>query len=79
LSWVASGTADVTSYNVYRAVFATNSCGSYSTIGSTSSSITTYADNVVTDGTTYCYATTAVDPEGESAYSNVVQAAIPPA
>jgi fibronectin type 3 domain-containing protein len=78
LSWVASITGGVTSYNVYRAVFGTNSCGAYSTIGSTSSSITTYTDNVVTDGTTYCYATTAVDPEGESAYSNIVQASIPP-
>jgi hypothetical protein len=78
LSWVASTTGGVTSYNVYRAVFETNSCGAYSTVGSTSSSITTYTDNVVTDGTTYCYATTAVDPEGESAYSNIVQASIPP-
>ena len=78
LSWTASVTVDVTSYNVYRAVFGSASCGSYSNIGSTSNTITTYADNVVTDGTTYCYATTAVDPNGESAYSNIVQAAIPP-
>jgi fibronectin type 3 domain-containing protein len=78
LSWGASTSQGVTSYNVYRAVFGTNSCGSYSTIGSTSSSITTYTDNVVTDGTTYCYATTAVDPNGESAYSNIAQATIPP-
>jgi len=78
LTWVASITQGVTSYNVYRAVFGTNSCGSYSTIGSTSGSITTYTDNAVTDGTTYCYATTAVDPNGESAYSNIVEATIPP-
>lgn len=77
LSWVASITQGVTGYNVYRAVFGGNSCGSYSTIGSTSGSITTYTDGAVTDGTTYCYATTAVDPSGESAYSNIVQAAIP--
>ena len=31
----------------------------------------------VTDGKTYCYATTAVDPNGESAYSNLTQAVIP--
>ena len=77
LSWVASVTEGVTSYNVYRAVFGTSSCGSYSTIGSSSSSITEYTDNEVTDGTTYCYATTAVDPSGESGYSNIVEAAIP--
>ncbi|MGA7557511.1 MAG: choice-of-anchor D domain-containing protein [Terriglobales bacterium] len=77
LSWNASATEGVTSYNVYRAVFVSNSCGSYSDIGSTSSSVTTYTDNNVTDGTTYCYATTAVDANGESAYSNIAEAKIP--
>jgi hypothetical protein len=78
LSWTASTSSSITSYNVYRAVYGTTSCGSYSNIGSTSSSITTYADSVVTDGTTYCYATTAVDASGESGYSNITQAVIPP-
>ena len=77
LSWVASATQGITSYNVYRAIFGGSSCGSYSNIGSTSGTVTTYTDNVVTDGTTYCYATTAVDPNGESVYSNIVQAKIP--
>ncbi len=76
LSWTASITTGVTSYNVYRAVFG-SSCGSYSNIGSTPSSTTAYTDSVVADGTTYCYATTAVDPSGESAYSNISKAAIP--
>ena len=78
LSWTASTSSSITSYNVYRAVYGTTSCDSYSNIGSTSSSITTYADSVVTDGTTYCYATTAVDASGESGYSNITQAVIPP-
>jgi Abnormal spindle-like microcephaly-assoc'd, ASPM-SPD-2-Hydin len=76
LSWTASITTGVTSYNVYRAVFG-SSCGSYSNIGSTPSSTTAYTDSVVADGTTYCYATTAVDPSGESAYSNISKAVIP--
>jgi Abnormal spindle-like microcephaly-assoc'd, ASPM-SPD-2-Hydin len=76
LSWTASTTTGVTSYNVYRAVFGT-SCGSYSNVGSTPSSTTTFTDSVVADGTTYCYATTAVDPSGESAYSNISKAVIP--
>lgn len=76
LSWTASTTSGVTSYNVYRAVFGT-SCGSYSNVGSTPSSTTAYTDSVVADGTTYCYATTAVDPSGESAYSNISKAVIP--
>jgi hypothetical protein len=77
LSWNASTSQGVTSYNVYRAVYGTSSCGSYSNIGSTASSITTYTDSLVTDGTTYCYATTAVGASGVSAYSNLVEAAIP--
>jgi hypothetical protein len=76
LSWTASTTTGVTSYNVYRAVFGT-SCGSYTNIGSTPGSTTAYTDSVVADGTTYCYATTAVDPSGESAYSNISKAVIP--
>jgi Abnormal spindle-like microcephaly-assoc'd, ASPM-SPD-2-Hydin len=77
LTWKASGTAGVTSYNIYRSVYAANACGSYANIGSTTSSSTAYTDSVVADGTTYCYATTSVDPSGESAYSNVIQAVIP--
>jgi hypothetical protein len=77
LSWKGSVTSGVTSYNVYRAVYGTNSCGSYSNIGSTPSSSTLFTDSVVADGTTYCYATTALDASGESAYSNITQAKIP--
>jgi hypothetical protein len=77
LTWTASATEGITSYNVYRALYTSNVCGSYSSIASTASTVTAYTDNSVTDGTTYCYATTAVDPDGESGYSNVVQAAIP--
>jgi hypothetical protein len=76
LLWTASTTTGVTSYNVYRAVFG-SSCGSYSNVGSTPSSTTAYTDSVVADGTTYCYATTAVDPSGESGYSNISKAVIP--
>jgi len=77
LSWTASPTGGITNYNVYRTTYVSNTCGSYSNIGSTSGSVTTYNDGSVTDGTTYCYATTAVDPQGESGYSNIVQAIIP--
>jgi Abnormal spindle-like microcephaly-assoc'd, ASPM-SPD-2-Hydin len=77
LKWTASTTTGVTSYNVYRAIYSGSSCGSYTNVGSSPSSTTAYTDNVVADGTTYCYATTAVDPSGESAYSNIIQAMIP--
>jgi hypothetical protein len=78
LSWAASSTPGITSYNVYRAVYRANTCGSYSNIGSTAGSSTAYVDSVVADGTTYCYATTAIDPSGESGYSNITEAVIPP-
>jgi centrosomal CEP192-like protein/HYDIN/CFA65/VesB family protein len=77
LTWTASTTTGVTSYNVYRAIYSGSACGSYTNIGSSPSSTPAYTDSVVADGTTYCYATTAVDPSGESAYSNVTQAVIP--
>jgi Abnormal spindle-like microcephaly-assoc'd, ASPM-SPD-2-Hydin len=77
LKWTASTTTGVTSYNVYRAIYSGSACGSYTNIGSSPSSATAYTDSVVADGTTYCYATTAIDPSGESAYSNIIQAAIP--
>lgn len=76
LSWTASTTSGIESYNVYRAVYTTK-CGTYTNIASTAASTTAYTDNNVTDGTTYCYATTAVDASGESAYSNITQAVIP--
>jgi fibronectin type 3 domain-containing protein len=63
---------------VYRSVYSSSKCGTYSNIASTASSSTAYTDNNVTDGTTYCYATTAVDSGGESGYSNITQAVIPP-
>jgi len=77
LTWTASSTSGITSYNVYRSVYAGSTCSSYTNIGSSPSSTTAYTDSVVADGTTYCYATTAVDPSGESAYSNITQAVIP--
>ncbi|MGB8763010.1 MAG: choice-of-anchor D domain-containing protein [Candidatus Sulfotelmatobacter sp.] len=77
LMWTASTTTGVTSYNVYRAIYSWSACGSYTNIGSSPSPTTAYTDSVVADGTTYCYATTAIDPSGESGYSNVSQAMIP--
>ncbi|MGA8377450.1 MAG: choice-of-anchor D domain-containing protein [Candidatus Sulfotelmatobacter sp.] len=73
LSWSASTSPNISGYNIYRAVYMT-SCGSYSKInGSTLDTVTTYSDPSVTDGTNYCYATTAVNSTNEeSGYSNIV-------
>jgi hypothetical protein len=72
LSWNASTSPDVTGYNIYRAVFA-SSCGSYSKINSVLDTNTVYTDSSVVNGTSYCYASTAVDSSnGESGYSNIV-------
>jgi hypothetical protein len=80
LNWIASTTTGITSYNVYRVNFASGTCGTFpvgSPYGSTASTVTTFTDPTVTNANTYCYATTAVDPSGESGVSNVVQVTIP--
>jgi chitinase len=72
LSWDASTSADISGYNIYRAVY-TDSCGSFSKINSILNTSTLYADSEVTGGTSYCYATTAVNAsKEESGYSNIV-------
>lgn len=80
LSWSASSSPNISGYNIYRAIYA-GSCGAYSKInGSTLETNTSYSDTSVTDGTNYCYATTAVNSSNEeSGYSNVVSdVQIPP-
>jgi hypothetical protein len=80
LSWTASTSSNISGYNIYRAVY-TTSCGSYAKInGATLDTLTTYTDSSVTDGTNYCYATTAVNSSNEeSGYSNIVSdVQIPP-
>ena len=74
LTWTASTSSDVVSYNVYRGT----SPGSYSKIASVSG--TTYTDTTVQSGQniTYYYAVTAVDSSGdESTYSNQATATVP--
>ncbi len=49
------------------------SCGSYAKINSLLDTSTLYTDSSVVDGTSYCYATTAVNTSNEeSGYSNIV-------
>jgi fibronectin type 3 domain-containing protein len=72
LSWNASSSQNVSGYNVYRATY-TNSCGSFSKINTLLDTGTLYTDSSVTNGSAYCYATTAVDTSNaESGYSNIV-------
>jgi hypothetical protein len=72
LSWNASTSLDVTGYNIYRAVF-TTSCGAYSKINPVLDTTMLYTDASVVNGTSYCYASTAVDTSNqESGYSNIV-------
>jgi len=72
LSWSASTSPNISGYNVYRSVYV-SSCGSFAKINSSLNASTVYADSGVANGTSYCYATTAVDSSNqESAYSNTV-------
>ena len=72
LSWNASTSQNISGYNVYRAGY-TTSCGSFSKVNSVLNTGTLYTDSSVTNGSAYCFATTAVDTSNvESAYSNIV-------
>jgi hypothetical protein len=76
LTWDASSSQDVVSYNIYRASF-NSACGAYAKVGSSAS--TTYTDSAVTNGQAYCYEATAVDSSGdESKDSSPVQNVVVP-
>jgi Abnormal spindle-like microcephaly-assoc'd, ASPM-SPD-2-Hydin len=79
LSWNASSSSNVAGYNIYRAVYQ-SSCGVFSRVNSDLNTNTLYTDSTVADGTSYCYATTAVNSSNEeSSYSNIVSAVEIPA
>lgn len=79
LSWTASTSTDVVGYNVYRALFNSSACGAFSKINPVLNTTTLYTDNTVANGTSYCYATTAVDTSNaESGYSNIVSSVVIP-
>ena len=71
LSWNASTSQNISGYNIYRAGY-TTSCGSFSKINGVLDTSTLYTDSSVTNGSAYCYATTAVESNVESGYSNIV-------
>jgi len=76
LSWTGSTSANISGYNLYRAVYSpapVNACGSFAKINPSLNPSTVYTDSKVTDGTAYCYAATAVNTSNEeSGYSNIV-------
>jgi hypothetical protein len=75
LSWNASSSPDVSGYNVYRKTSANNT---YTKINSKLDPNTSYTDTTVVGGTTYYYASTAVNSSGkESGYSNRAQVSVP--
>ena len=72
LSWDASSSSGISGYNIYRAVY-TTSCGSFARINGLLNTGTLYTDSNVANGSSYCYAATAVNTSSqESGYSNIV-------
>jgi len=72
LSWDASQSPYVSGYNIYRAQY-TTSCGAFARINSVLTLDTAYTDSGVANGSSYCYATTAINTDNaESGFSNVV-------
>jgi hypothetical protein len=74
LSWSSSPTTSVTGYNVYRS---TVSGSLFARVNSAPIGGLVYTDSTVQNGLTYYFVTTAVDPNGESVFSNQVPAVIP--
>ncbi len=75
LTWVASTSAGVAKYYVFRS---TTSGTSYAKVGEVPSTQLSYDDQAVVAGQTYFYVVTAVDGAGnQSAYSTEVKATIP--
>ena len=75
LSWNASSSGSIAGYNVYRS---TSASGPFSKINPALDASLNYSDNTVQSGSTYYYATTAVDTSGEeSSYSNMTTAVVP--
>jgi len=74
LSWSASTSGDVVGYNVYRSPNGTT----WSKINSSLVGPTLYSDSTVATGTTYHYATTAVNSSGdESSKSTPIAVVVP--
>jgi fibronectin type 3 domain-containing protein len=68
LEWIASTSPDVFSYNIFRSQV---SGGPYSQVNERVRTETTFTDNYVLAGDTYCYVATSVDTSGnQSPYSN---------
>ena len=74
LTWSSSPTPTVTGYNVYRT---TISGSLFARVNSSPITGLAYTDSTVQNGLTYYFVTTAVDPNGESIFSNQVPAIIP--
>lgn len=75
LSWIASTSANVTGYNVYRS---TTPGGPYTKITPTPVSTTTFMDTAVQGGQIFYYVATAINSSNlESPYSTEVQAIVP--
>ena len=75
LTWVASTSANIAGYNVYRSSAA---AGPYTRVNANLVTPTSYLDSAVQAGAVYYYVVTAVDSNNnESAYSNQAQASIP--
>jgi Fibronectin type III domain len=67
LSWTAPTTGTPpTGYNLYRAPYASSTCGTYVVQNTTALTTTTYTDSSVTPGNQYCYEVTALVGTAES-------------
>jgi hypothetical protein len=78
LSWTASATPPaVDGYNVYRYTAGAGCTGSVTKLKSALITTTTFADNTVASGSSYCYYSTASSSGVESSASNTFSVSVP--
>jgi len=76
ITWTDTVNPAGTTYNIYRAAAACSTNPTLAKLNTVPITAMTYTDSAVTNGSTYCYAATAVGPGGESADSNEAPAVI---
>lgn len=75
LTWIDNSNNE-TNFNIERFV---GTCGPviFTPLATVGSNVTTYIDNAVVEGTTYCYKVNASNSAGTSTYSNMVSRTVP--
>jgi len=76
LTWQDNSTNE-TAFHIERKAGACTSLSSFAEIATVGANVTTYTDNAVSEGSTYCYRVAAGNSAGKSGYSNTADRLVP--